>query len=391
MPELPPGSMFAGYQIEELAGRGGMGVVYHARDPSLERPVALKLLSAELSDNAGFRRRFEAESKIAASLDHPNVIPLFGAGEYHGLLYLAMRYVEGDDLGDEIAKHGRLEPDRAVRITAQIASALDAAHAKGLVHRDVKPANILLASGDHAYLTDFGLTKQPSVDPEATMTGNLLGTPDYITPEQIDGKEVGPRTDVYALCCVLFHALSGQPPFASAERLQKLLAHKNAPPPPLGDDIPARLNDVIARALAKEAADRFDSAGDLATAAVKALAEQQASPSGQPAVSSPSSATSAPALGRRGFRCALIAHALLSPFGLAMLGGILIAGLIFGVLGLAVPLALLIYVAAAVVTYRDQDVRQRIRERKRAKVEREPPPSSRSDRVIPIDVKKNDR
>src|SRR5262245_4906702 len=180
-----------------------MGVVYRAVDVELERTVALKLISAELSDDPAFRKRFQSECRIAASLEHPNVVTLFHAGEQDGQLYLAMKFVEGHDLRGEIAKRGRLAPRRVVHIVAQIASALDAAHGKGLVHRDVKPANILLASEDHAYLSDFGLTKRLLADSEDTVTENLLGTLDYVAPEQIRGQPVDPRTDVYALGCVL--------------------------------------------------------------------------------------------------------------------------------------------------------------------------------------------
>lgn len=362
--------MFAGYQVEELAGRGGMGVVYRATDPDLERTVALKLISADLSDSSTFRRRFQAESRIAAALDHPNVVTLFHAGEEDGLLYLVMRYVEGEDLRDEIAEHGRLAPDRAVRITAQIASALDAAHAKGLVHRDVKPANILLAPGDHAYLTDFGLTKRLLADSEETVTENLLGTLDYVAPEQIRGQEVDPRTDVYALGCVLFHALTGRAPFASLEREAKLWAHVSEPPEALGAGVPAELDDVIARAMAKEPAERFETAGDLANAADDALVADRfpaLAPAAHAASFVPAAATPSPPLSRLEYRRALIAHALLSPFSLALLGGTLLAGLIFGVFLMAVPVALLIYGAASAVIAFDQDVQQRVLDRARSK------------------------
>jgi hypothetical protein len=366
--DLAQGSAFAGYRIEELAGRGGMGVVYRARDLELERTVALKLISAELSDSSGFRRRFDAESKIAASLDHPNVIPLFHAGEHDGLLYLVMRYVEGDDLRDEIDAHGRLSPERAVAITAQIASALDAAHAKGLVHRDVKPANILLALGDHAYLTDFGLTKRLLADSEETVTENLLGTLDYVAPEQIRGQEVGPYTDVYALGCVLYNALTGRAPFASLEREAKLWAHVSEPPEPLGAGVPPAFDGVIARALAKEPAERFESAGDLAGAAADALAERapDRAPAGANASVTPVAAPG-PAVSRRDYRRALLTHALLAPFGLAVGGGTLIAGLLFGVFPVTVPVALLLYGAAAATVLFDEDVQQSVLERERAK------------------------
>ncbi len=367
MTDLAQGSVFAGYRVDELAGRGGMGVVYRATDLDLERTVALKLISAELSDNADFRRRFEAESKIAASLDHPNVIPLFHAGEHDGLLYLVMRYVGGEDLRDEIAEHGPLSPARAVSITAQVASALDAAHANGLVHRDVKPANILIGTGDHAYLTDFGLTKRLLADSEETVTENLLGTLDYVAPEQIRGQTVGPRTDIYALGCVLFHALTGRAPFASLKREAKLWAHVSEAPVPLGAGIPAELADVITRAMAKDPAERFASAGDLARAAEQSLTADRARDRAPSARTAVVAAAPSRSLSHRDFRRALVAHALFSPFSLALLGGTLLAGLLFGAFPVAVPVALLIYLAAATVIVFDQDVQQRILERERSK------------------------
>ena len=191
--DLPPGSIFAGYRIEAVAGHGGMGVVYRATDLSLDRPVALKFIAVEFGHDQQFRRRFAEESRTAASLDHPNVIPIYQAGEQDGALFLAMRYVQGQDLRSEIAEHGSLAPDRVVGITAQIASALDAAHAAGLVHRDVKPANILLdlerSCLPHRLRADQALLAEA----DRTETGHLLGTLNYIAPEQIRGGTVGPR------------------------------------------------------------------------------------------------------------------------------------------------------------------------------------------------------
>jgi serine/threonine-protein kinase len=327
-----------------------MGVVYRATDLGLERPVALKLISRDLGRNAGFRRRFEAESRIAASLDHPNVIPIFHAGEHDGVLYIAMRWVEGRDLSEELAERDRLAPKRAVSIIRQVASALDAAHAKGLVHRDVKPANVLLASDDHVYLTDFGLSKRLLRDSDETVTGELLGTLDYVAPEQIRGTEVGARTDVYALGCVLFHALTGHPPFAALEREGKLWAHVSETPPSLGDGFPPALDAVIGRAMAKEPSERFASAGDLAEAAANAL-------SGEPEGIIKRSRRTRPGTYRR----ALLVHALLAPFSLALLVGILIAGWILGELTIAVPVALLIYAAGVAVTCLDEDVQRRVK------------------------------
>jgi Protein kinase domain len=360
---LPPGSVFARYEIEEVAGRGGMGVVYRALDLDLDRTVALKLISAELGDNPAFRRRFQAECRIAASLDHPNVVTLFHAGEQEGRLYLVMRFVEGEDLRNEIAARGALGARRAVHIATQIASALDEAHGRGLVHRDVKPANILLAPGDHAYLTDFGLTKRLLADAEDTVTENLLGTLDYVAPEQIRGMTVDPRTDVYALGCVLFHSLSGRPPYASLEREAKLLAHISEPPPALGGGVPRDFDDVVARAMAKDPADRFESAGEVAAAARAALAAGEAL--GNLPLTAQAEAREAERLRRRGYRRALISRALLSPFSLGILVAIVLAGIMIGEVAMAVPVAFALYLGAAAVIGFDAEVREQVRERAR--------------------------
>ena len=204
------GDVVAGYEVGALAGRGGMGEVYRAHDPRLERPVALKLLSERLSDDDGFRERMLKESRLAASLDHPNVVPIYEAGEAEGRLFIAMRYVDGTDLEALLRREGALAPERAVAIAAQVADALDAAHAKGLVHRDVKPSNVLLdqqGGREHAYLADFGLTQ--SIAEAGPADGSLMGTLDYVAPEQIRGDQVDGRADVYALGCLLFETLTG--------------------------------------------------------------------------------------------------------------------------------------------------------------------------------------
>src|SRR4051794_39232703 len=208
-----------------------MGVVYRATDASLERSVALKLLAPELARDESFRRRFATESKVAASLDHPNVIPIYQAGEHDGVLYLAMRFVRGEDLRLRLRREGLLEPDIAARLVAQVGAALDAAHEAGLVHRDVKPANVLLDMHDHAYLTDFGLTKRLAADTVETRTGQILGTLDYIAPEQIRGEPPGPYTDVYALACMTLHLLTGDVPFTVDTEEGKLWAHLSESPP----------------------------------------------------------------------------------------------------------------------------------------------------------------
>jgi serine/threonine protein kinase len=268
------GSVIAGHRIERLVGRGGMGVVYAAVDVALDRPVALKLIAPELAADPGFRRRFIAESRIAASLDHPNVVPIFRAGEEAGVLFLAMRFVAGDDLRTIVERDGPLEPDRAASLVAQVAAALAAAHARGLVHRDVKPANVLVTADDHCYLTDFGLVKDLAATAGPTNTGEVLGTLDYVAPERIQGGEIGPWTDVYALGCVLFFALTGSVVFPLDAPESKLWAHVSTPPPSasaLRPSILAAVDEVIARALAKDPRERHDSAQALAGALAGAL------------------------------------------------------------------------------------------------------------------------
>ena len=204
------GETFAGYRIESVVGRGGMGVVYRATDLRLERPVALKLVAPELAEDEVFRRRFLKEPKLAAALDHPNVVPIYEAGEHDGRLYLAMRFVDGSDLRTLLRSEG-VAVERAVAILAQVAGALDAAHRRGLVHRDVKPANVLVDEDGHAYLTDFGVTKQLGGD--STDTGQIVGTLDYLAPEQIRGGGVSGAADEYALACVVYECVAGAPPF----------------------------------------------------------------------------------------------------------------------------------------------------------------------------------
>jgi YVTN family beta-propeller protein len=274
-PHLSPGSTFAGYQIEDVAGSGGMGIVYRATQIALGRRVALKLIARDLATDASFRERFKREWLTAASIDHPNVIPLYEAGEADEHLFIAMRYVEGLDLAALIAREPSFDPARAVNIVAQIASALDAAHQKGLVHRDVKPANILIASqDDHVYLTDFGLTKSASSQSALTKTGMFVGSLDYTAPEQIRGEAADARTDVYSLGCVLFQALTAQLPYDRDSDVAKMYAHLNEQPPSVlasRPDAPAGLDAVVARAMAKEPGERFQTAGELGRAALAAL------------------------------------------------------------------------------------------------------------------------
>ena len=274
------GSELAGYRIEAPIGRGGMGVVYRAEQLRLGRKVALKLLAPELAENQGFRARFEHESRLAAVLDHPNIVPLFEAGEADGLLFISMRYVEGTDLRDLLSRAGRLDPERALAIAAQVASALDAAHGRGLVHRDVKPGNILIASDsavdrpEHCYLTDFGLTKDTSSPVELTATGTFVGTIDYIAPEQIEGATPAGRGDQYALACVLFECLTGHPPFPRDEEISVMWAHLQDEPPAVTavrPDLPGAIDAVIARALAKDPEKRYETCAAMVAAARAAL------------------------------------------------------------------------------------------------------------------------
>jgi hypothetical protein len=264
---MTPGATFARYRVEALVGRGGMGVVYRATDLSLERPVALKLIAPELAKDERFRARFLKEPRVAASLDHPSVVPIYEAGEWDGQLYLAMRYVEGSDLRSVLERDEELSPERSLRVLAQVADALDAAHRRGLVHRDVKPANILLDEDGHAYLTDFGITKQLAGD--STETERIVGTLDYLAPEQIRGEEVDGRTDCYALACVLYECLAGTPPFRRATEVETLWAHMQEEPAPLPGY--PDLDPVLQTALAKEREDRQAGCADLVEEAGGAL------------------------------------------------------------------------------------------------------------------------
>ena len=269
---MASGSELAGYRIDGVAGQGGMGVVYRATQLALDRPVALKVIASELANNADFRERFKSEAQLAASIDHPNVVPVYEAGESDGVLYLAMRYVEGTDLRELVEREGGLEPERAVRLVWQVASALDAAHRRGLVHRDVKPPNVLVAeeAEDHAYLTDFGLTKYAAAASGITRTGQFVGTPDFVAPEQIRGENADARADIYALSCLLYHTLTGQVPFPRPSELAKMYAHLNDAPPSVAASVagvPPALDEVIAIGMAKDPDERYASAGDLARAA----------------------------------------------------------------------------------------------------------------------------
>jgi Protein kinase domain len=279
--ELSQGDEFAGYRIERALGRGGMGVLYLAMEPGLDRRVALKLIAPEAADDEVFARRFAEESKIAASIEHPNVVPIYAAGEENGVPYIAMRYVSGSDLGRRTRHEGRLDPEMAVALIAQVGNGLDAIHAAGLVHRDVKPANVLLsgqAGGEHAYITDFGVARNVATDSGLTQTGRFVGTLDYVAPEQISGGEVDARADVYALGCLLFKLLTGDVPFPGDSEAARLYAHLNEPPPAPSlrvEGVPMPLDDVAIRAMSKVPQDRYPSAGDLGRAAAAALHGEQ--------------------------------------------------------------------------------------------------------------------
>jgi serine/threonine-protein kinase len=250
---LDRGTIVAGYRIDGVLGEGGMSVVYRATQMSLHRVVALKVLSKALSEDPGFSRRFEREGQVQAALENEHIVTVFEAGPSEHGLFLAMRLVEGPTLKDLILA-GELTPRRSVRLLAQVAKALDEAHASGLIHRDVKPQNVLIGPGDRAYLADFGLIKAPSDDP-LTQTGQFIGTIDYVAPEQVQGEFATGASDTYALAGVLFECLTGQVPFAHPNDAATLFAHVTAAPPRvtgLRSDLPVALDEVIARGMAKD-------------------------------------------------------------------------------------------------------------------------------------------
>ncbi|MGZ8694645.1 MAG: protein kinase domain-containing protein [Gaiellaceae bacterium] len=267
------GTEFIGYRIEALLGQGGMGIVYRAFDLRLKRSVALKFVAPELAEDDGFRARFLTESELAASLEHPTVVPIHDAGEVGGHLYLAMRYVDGPDLRTVLRDEGALDPARALGLCRQVAASLDAAHARGLVHRDVKPSNVLLDAREHVYLTDFGLTRQLG-EAMATGDGRSMGTPAYLAPEQIDGGAIDGRADVYALGCLLFECLTGGAPYAGNSRMEVAWAHLEEEPPRASERnprLPAAIDPVLRRALAKRPEDRPSTCAELIAAAEDAL------------------------------------------------------------------------------------------------------------------------
>jgi serine/threonine protein kinase len=279
LPKLEPGTQFVGYRIEEMLDRGGMGVVYKASDLDLDRTVALKLIAPEHTGNPDAVARFKAEARLAASLEHPNIVPIHRGGEVDGVLYLAMRFVPGTNLR-QLVDGGQLEMDRIQRVTSSVASALDAAHERGLVHRDVKPANILLSgegAREHVYLTDFGLMKRLGSAGSLTRSGAWVGTPDYVAPEQIQGKSVDGRADVYSLGCVLYEMLTGSVAFPRDNDVAKLWAHVSDQPPSPSltrPELVEAFDEAVARATAKDPDARYSTASELAAAVERAINEQ---------------------------------------------------------------------------------------------------------------------
>jgi serine/threonine-protein kinase len=323
------GTAFAGYRIEGLLGRGGMGVVYRAEHPRLGATIALKVMEPELALDEVFRERFVREARAAARIRHPNIIPVYDAGEWHGELYIAMRYIEGDDLRSVLRKDGALPAEQTYVIGLQIASALDAAHRSGLIHRDVKPGNILVEPGPDpdsapiAYLADLGLTKHVESHGGATGSGELLGTIDYIAPEQISGERVDGRADVYSLACVLFECLTGTVPYVRENQAAVLWAHLNDEVPratAVNPSLPRTLDATLARGMAKSPEDRFPTALELVAGLRSSLDAPSAvgpGPETRPILSSPppeppeQAPPVARRFGKRGLALATVAGVLL--------------------------------------------------------------------------------
>jgi len=339
MSALEVGRVLAGYRVEAVAGRGGMGVVYRATQLGLERTVALKLIAAEFAQDEAFRERFQQESRVLASVDHPHVLTVYEADEAEGQLFISMRWIEGTDLSRLVKGGGGLDRGRAARIVAQVASALDAAHARGLVHRDIKPGNVLIEQREgqeHAWLADFGLAKKAAASSGGmTATGQFVGTLDYLAPEQIQGGSVDARADVYALGCVLFESLTGRVPYPRDSEPAKLFAHITEPPPrprELRPELPDECDRIVARAMAKDPAERYPSAGDLGRAALAAAAgrashEPERSVAAGGAAPAPAATTvAAPTPRRRLPRAALATAAIALLLATAAIAAIALTG-----------------------------------------------------------------
>jgi DNA-binding beta-propeller fold protein YncE/tRNA A-37 threonylcarbamoyl transferase component Bud32 len=295
--DLHPGQDFAGHRVEAEIGRGGMGIVYRALNLALERERALKVVVPALSADAGFRERFRRESRLAAQVEHPNVVAVHDAGEERGRLYIAMRLVDGPDLGHLVQARGPLELGRAAQVIGDVAAGLDAAHERGLVHRDVKPSNVLVGSSggaERGFLTDFGISRSVGTETVLTSAGAFLGSVDYVAPEQVEGQDVDGRADVYALGGVLHFALTGRPPFQRDSDLAKLFAHANADPPRARDalpELPPEVDHVIARAMAKRPGERYQSAGEMAADLANAAGGLRLAAPPRPGKAPPSEAT----------------------------------------------------------------------------------------------------
>jgi serine/threonine protein kinase len=364
--ELLTDREFAGYRIDGVLGRGGMGVVYRATELALDRHVALKVLAEELAEDPSFRRRFVAESKAAASLEHPNIVPVHAAGEHQGVLYLAMRLVPGRDLRATLRTDGRLVPTRAAQVIAQVASALDAAHTAGVIHRDVKPANVLIDHDGHAYLGDFGLSRRTG-DAAAALTrsGQVLGTLDYIAPEQIRRETTTPQTDVYALGCVVFEVLTGEVPFPAETEEAKLWAHLSEPPSRLGDVVPGMpvaFDRAVRHALQKDPERRFASAGELAAALqdaaggaqARTFEETRARARSTPLAAAPRAETARPRESDdRPHPGAPLLTSATNPFNLTVLVALLVIGVALGTPLLMAAMAAAVYGAGVAISYRE--------------------------------------
>jgi serine/threonine protein kinase len=273
---LSPGATFAGYEVEDVVGLGGIGVLYRARQVRLDRPVALKLVEAEAARDPVVRERLRREARAVAALDHPNVVPLYEAGEQDGTVYIVTRWVEGTELGTLLQEGGPLDPAVAAQTAAQIADALEIAHEKGLIHRDVKPSNVILTPEGHVYLTDFGLAKRAETAAGLTGADQMLGTVDYVAPELIEGSEPDARSDMYSLGCVLYEMLVGEAPFADQRGgMAKMWAQVNAEPTPVGErrgGVPPALEEIVNQAMAKTP-DARPTAADFRTRVLEAVGD----------------------------------------------------------------------------------------------------------------------